>query len=73
VPEFPEYQNALEYTKGAKDFVDNPPQGTLTKVRANGDKLFYEPKSNTFAVKNSLGEPKTMFRPTDRMAYWLKQ
>lgn len=39
--EFPEYKNAKQYVEGAKDFVTNPPPGTLTKTRPNGDKLFY--------------------------------
>lgn len=46
---------------------------TLTKTRPNGDKLFYDPSSNTFAVKAANGAPRTMFRPTDGTNYLLKQ
>lgn len=43
--------------------MNNPPEGTLSKVRPNGDTVFYNPKTNTFAVKTADGVPKTMFRP----------
>lgn len=71
--EFPEYLNAKQYAQGAKNFLSNSPKGTLTKVRSNGDILKYHPGSNTFGVMNSSGVPRTMFRPSDGMKYWLKQ
>ncbi|MBM3074409.1 VENN motif pre-toxin domain-containing protein, partial [Lelliottia sp. RWM.1] len=61
--EFPEYQNAKQYVDASHNFVTNPPAGTLTTTRKNGDTIYYNPSSNTFAVKNSDGVPKTMFRP----------
>ena len=61
--EFPQYQNAKQYVEGAHDFVNKPPSGTLTKKRANGEKFFYDPNSNTFAVQGTDGAPKTMFKP----------
>ncbi|WP_083565982.1 hemagglutinin repeat-containing protein [Kosakonia radicincitans] len=61
--EFPELQNAKQYVDATHDFVNNPPEGTLSKVRPNGDTVFYNPKTNTFAVKTADGVPKTMFRP----------
>ncbi|RKP46789.1 hemagglutinin repeat-containing protein, partial [Trinickia fusca] len=61
--EFSEYQNSVQYVQAARDFVNNPPAGTLTKTRPNGDTLFYDPSSNTFAVKTKGGVPKTMFKP----------
>lgn len=61
--EFPEYQNALQYAEGAKDFVSHPPSGALVKTRPNGDTVLYDPATNTFAVKDADGAPKTMFRP----------
>lgn len=61
--EFPEYRNSLQYVQGARRFVKNPPNGTLTKMRANGDTLLYDPRTNTFAVKAANGSPRTMFRP----------
>jgi RHS repeat-associated protein len=71
--EFPEFQNAKQYVEGTKSFFSNPPVGTLTKVRPNGDKLFYNPANNTFGVQAADGAPRTMFRPTDDINYWNKQ
>ena len=47
--EFPEYANADDYVNGAHNFVDNPPDGTLTKPAPQGGTLMYDPESNTFA------------------------
>lgn len=41
--------------------------------RTNGDLLLYDPKANVFAVYNSDGAPKTMFKPRDGAAYWDEQ
>ena len=70
---FPEYHTALEYERGAQAFVSHPPPGTLTKHRADGDTLFYDPASNTFAVADRKGEPRTYFRPHNGLAYWERQ
>jgi len=61
--EFPQYPNATQYAQGARNFVSNPPKGTLTKVRPNGDKLFYDPATNTFASQRADGALRTMFKP----------
>ncbi len=62
--EFPEFRNAKEYVDGAQRFVNQPSQGVLSKVRANGDTVLYAPASNTFGIRaGSVGAPKTMFRP----------
>jgi len=71
--EFPEFRTAEEYEKGALEFVTNPPPGTLTKTDDRGDTLYYNPASNTFAVKNRRGEPRTFFRPDGGRAYWDRQ
>ena len=71
--EFPEFHSATEYEKGALSFVTHPPPGTLTKTNDRGDTLFYDPATNTFAVKNSRGEPRTFFRPDNGRAYWDRQ
>ena len=71
--DFPELKSIDEYVDYAHDFLKNPPQGVLTKTRANGDVLRYDPASNTFAVMNSAGKPKTIFKPNDGYNYWLKQ
>jgi filamentous hemagglutinin len=71
--EFPEFLNAKQYLEGAKNFMHNSPAGTLMKTRANGDILKYHPGTNTFGVMDASGVPRTMFRPTDGMKYWLEQ
>jgi hypothetical protein len=68
--EFPEYSSAEEYVKATQNFVQNPPDGTLSKTRANGDTLLYDPRTNTFAVSSANGAPRTMFRPQDGSSYW---
>ena len=62
-----------DFVKKAHAFVEHPPKGTLTLTRANGDTLFYDPKSNVFAVAAKTGAPRTMFKPDDGMAYWEEQ
>lgn len=71
--EFPEFINAKQYVEGAKSFMHNSPAGTLIKTRANGDILKYHPGTNTFGVMDASGVPRTMFRPTNGMEYWLRQ
>ncbi|KDE37340.1 hypothetical protein AW40_06630 [Kosakonia radicincitans UMEnt01/12] len=71
--EFPEFQNSKQYVDATHDFVTNPPEGTLTKTRPNGDTLYYNPQTNTFASKDVNGVPRTMFRPGKGMEYWNKQ
>ena len=61
------------YVDKAHAFVGDPPKGTLRHTRSNGDKLFYDPNGNVFAVATSAGAPRTMFKPDDGMAYWEKQ
>jgi len=62
-----------QFVRKARAFVEHPPKGTLTLSRANGDTLFYDPKSNVFAVASKAGAPRTMFKPDDGMDYWEKQ
>lgn len=62
-----------QFVEKAHAFVESPPKGTLTYVRANGDKLFYDPKGNVFAVATKDGAPRTMFKPDEGRAYWDEQ
>lgn len=71
--EFPEFHSARDYEEGALRFVRHPPAGTLTKTNARGDTLYYQPSTNTFAVKDRSGEPRTFFRPDSGRAYWDRQ
>ena len=56
-------RNALEYVRMAQDFLRNPPPGTLTRTRPNGDVVRYNPHSDTFGVMDSSGAPRTMYIP----------
>ncbi len=71
--EFPNLQNAKQYVEAAHEFVTNPPTGTLSKVRPNGDTIFYNPGTNTFAVKAADGTPRTMFKPDLGLTYFHSQ
>lgn len=62
-----------EFLTKTHAFVDKPPQGVLTKTRANGDTLMYDPASGLFAVARSDGAPRTVFKPNDGEAYWKAQ
>jgi filamentous hemagglutinin len=53
--------------------LNNPPQGSQAKARPNGDILLYDPKTNTFGAYDKFGTPKSMFRPTAGIAYFLAQ
>ena len=61
--EFPNLQNSNQYVEATRKFIHNSPPGTLTKIRPNGDVVFYHPTSNTFAIKNQQGLPRTMYKP----------
>jgi pyocin large subunit-like protein len=58
------------FVSKADAFVAHPPEGVLKMERSNGDVLLYDPKSNVFAVADRSGAPRTMFKPSDGMAYW---
>lgn len=61
--DFPNLKNAAQYQKAANRFLNSPPAGTLTKTRADGDIIRYNPRTNTFAVMTKGGVPRTMFKP----------
>ncbi|HEY3697352.1 hypothetical protein [Phenylobacterium sp.] len=61
------------YVAKAHNFVTNPPSGAETLKRPNGDTLYYDARTNVFAVANKDGLPKTMFKPRDGAQYWAEQ
>ncbi|HEY5239103.1 MAG TPA: hypothetical protein VIJ62_12035 [Rhizomicrobium sp.] len=71
--EFSGDHSAQDYERDAEHFTQSPPPGTEVKHRADGDTLYYNPGSNTFAVTNSDGAPKTMFKPDRGASYWNHQ
>jgi hypothetical protein len=61
--DFPELLNAKQYVESTKAFINTPPPGTLTKIRVNGDIIFYNPSTNSFVVSNAESLPRTMYKP----------
>lgn len=66
-------RSADDYLQKVKAFTENTPRGTETVKRANGDTLFYQASTNTFAVTDRKGVPRTMFKPDDGPTYWAQQ
>lgn len=62
-----------DYVSKVHAFVSDPPRGSETLKRTNGDLLIYDPKDNVFAVVSREGAPRTMFRPEEGGAYWAEQ
>jgi pyocin large subunit-like protein len=54
-------------------FTASPPAGTDRATRPNGDVLLYQASTNTFAVVDRAGTPRTMFKPDEGEAYWAEQ
>ncbi len=71
--QFPQFSSEGDFVAGVHQFLAHPPPGTLTRRRANGDTLYYDPSSGTFAVQAADGAPRTFFKPDDGMAYWERQ
>jgi len=61
--EFPELRTMEQYAERARRFLNEPPQGALTKVRSSGEVVVYDRVSNTFGVRAADGTPKTLFKP----------
>jgi pyocin large subunit-like protein len=66
-------QSESDYVTKVHAFIDSPPTDAQTIDRANGDRLIYAAKTNTFAVVSRDGAPRTMFKPRDGAAYWTVQ
>ena len=62
-----------KYLEGANDLINSSGDDILTKVRNNGDELFYNTKTNEFAVKTKDGYLRTYFKPTDGLDYFNRQ
>jgi pyocin large subunit-like protein len=67
--EFPELLNVKQYVERCRNLIQNS-EGTLTKIRPNGEILRYHLNSNTFGAFTKEGVPKTMFRPRESLRYW---
>lgn len=65
--------SAEDYLAKIQAFTGQPPRGTDTIKRPNGDTLYYQASTNTFAVVARDGTPRTMFKPDDGPNYWQEQ
>ncbi|HUH10360.1 MAG TPA: S-type pyocin family protein [Brevundimonas sp.] len=66
-------RSADDYLTKVRAFTETTPKGTETVKRPNGDTLYYQASTNTFAVVDRNGVPRTMFKPDDGPAYWAQQ
>lgn len=66
-------RSAEDYLAKVRAFTESPPSGVDTIKRPNGDTLFYQASTNTFAVVARDGTPRTMFKPDDGPTYWAEQ
>ena len=66
-------RSAEDYLTKVTAFTTKPPRDAETVKRPNGDTLIYQASTNTFAVVDSDGVPRTMFKPDDGPAYWEEQ
>ena len=62
-----------DFLAKVRAFTDHPPAGVDTAKRPNGDTLYYQASTNTFAVVARDGTPRTMFKPNDGPTYWAGQ
>jgi pyocin large subunit-like protein len=63
-----------EYLQRAQELVTSPPGGDiLVKTRSNGDRLFYNKRTNEFAVLTEDGIIRTFFKPKDGIDYFRRQ
>ena len=63
-----------EYLHRAQELVTSEPGGDiLVKRRSNGDRLFYNQRTNEFAVLTEDGIIRTFFKPRDGIDYFRRQ
>ncbi|MBU1324237.1 MAG: S-type pyocin family protein [Alphaproteobacteria bacterium] len=67
-------RSAEDYLARVTAFTRNPPSDVERVTRPqNGDVLLYQASTNTFAVVDREGVPRTMFKPREGAAYWEKE
>jgi hypothetical protein len=62
-----------DYVAKAHAFLAAPPRGVQTANRFNGDKLYYDAKTNLFVVATRDGALRIMMKPRDGASYWKDQ
>lgn len=61
------------YLAQVEAFTKRTPSDVERATRPNGDVLLYQASTNTFAVVDSDGVARTMFKPDEGAAYWEEQ
>ncbi len=61
--EFPNLNNAKEYVEAGTAFLRSTDPSVLTRTRANGDVIRFNPATNEFGVMDPSGVPRTYFKP----------
>ena len=62
-----------EYLKLAQDLVDRPGSQVLTKKDEDKNTLYYDPDTNSFAVKSDDGYIRSFFKPSAGVDYYNRQ
>ncbi|MCR5503880.1 MAG: hypothetical protein K6F53_12820 [Lachnospiraceae bacterium] len=62
-----------EYMTLAQDLVDRPGDQVLSKKDSDGNTLFYDPDTNSFAVLSKDGYIRTFFKPAAGKKYYDRQ
>lgn len=65
-------KDAKDYARRARTFLDHPPAGVEKVTRGNGDVLYYDKKTNTFAIARRDGAPRLFRKPPGGAADWAK-
>ncbi|MFN3688929.1 hypothetical protein [Salinarimonas sp.] len=50
-----------EYVEMVNRFVTAPPTGSLVRTRSSGDRVIFDPSTNTIAIVSGQGLPRTMY------------
>jgi uncharacterized protein involved in copper resistance len=65
-------KDARDYAKKAIAFTSHPPARAEKLTRPNGDTLYYDKASNTFAIVRRDGAPRLFRKPPDGIVTWEK-
>ncbi len=60
------YKSADEYVDAAQNFLNDPPEGTMTKIRDNGDIIRFNETTDTYASMDQNGYIKRYMKARPR-------
>ena len=61
--EFPSLQNAVQYARAARGFIERPPSDVWIYAEPDGTGVAYSKRHNLLAMFGPCGTPKTFFAP----------